>query len=126
MDGCVSGPTHAHHSLCISFITAQTMPLAFQDEHQAVVGVLLQQVGATLFLMAEEHLSLQAAKQESIEEQEDLSNNNKTSIEISEEYVPPARDHGLDDTLDEKTICHLMLQVFTYRHLLSIFPYINS
>ena len=98
------------------------MLFVFQAEHQVAVRELLQQVGATLPLMAKEQLTFQAAGEESTEEQEALPNYSKMSIEISEAYVCLAREHHLDDPLDEQTTHGLMLQVFYYCHLLSTFP----
>ena len=59
------------------------------------------------------------------EEQDDVSNYSKTSIEILEEHTCLAMEQGLDDPLEEQTAHGLILQVFNYCHLLSIFTQIN-
>ena len=75
--------------------------------------------------MAEEQLTLQVVWEESIEEQEALSNYKKIPIEILGENAHLAMEQGLDDPLYEQTTHCLMLQVFNYCHLLSIFPCVN-
>ena len=83
---------HSHLSLCILFIMDLTLPLAFQVEHQAADRAALQQVGASLPLMAEEQQTLQAAGEEYKKEEKDPSNYNKMSSEILEEYANLARE----------------------------------
>ena len=78
MAGCVSAcPTTAHFSICIFYITGQTLPLVFQAECQAVVIAALQQVGAALSLTVEEQQTLLAARVKSIEEHDDQYKYNK-------------------------------------------------
>ena len=92
-----SNPTHAYLSIRIVYIADHTLYLACQAEHQATVRAVLQQVGVTLSLMAEEQQTFLAAAKESTEEQGDLSKYNKIPIETMEEYAHLPTRQGLDD-----------------------------
>ena len=76
--GCMSShPPHSHLSICffhvLFYITNHASPITFQVEDQADNRAALQQVGATLSLIANEQQMFLTAGEGSTEEGEDLT-----------------------------------------------------